>query len=488
MWHASKQVASAQRVSSYSLPSSASGYRWLLVWFALLLLSSIQTIPLFASSQAQTEHATVYVLTFDGPVTPVLASYLNQAVREAESTNAAAIILQLDTPGGSIDVTQQIIQSMLASPIPLVVYVAPAGARAGSAGTFVTLAAHVAAMAPSTSIGAASPVDSGGGEIDPTLAAKITNILSADIENLASRRGEAATEWAIAAVQDAAAATASEALDLGVIDIIATDLNDLLEQLDGRTVELPSGQTTLQLTNAIIIEQAMTPVQRALNLLVDPNLVAILFSLGVIALIAEIRTPGLNVAGFVGVVSLVLAFYGMGQLDANLTGLAFMIIALALFVGEAFTPTFGVLTAGGIAAFLLGGALLFDTPGISTPWPTLNILAIMLGGLTLLVSYIALRAQRRPAYTGTEGLIGAIGSTKGAMRVGETGSVYVAGEWWNARLATPATQSEVAANSEVRVVARERMTLLVAPLHTETVAPVATSAKSATQLTQTEGS
>ena len=458
--------------------------RWLLAVFALLLFSIMQPSIIHADFQAdnraQSDHDTVYILTFSGPVTPVLASYLNQAMREAEGTGAAAIILQLDTPGGSIEVTQKIIQSMLASPVPLVVYVAPAGARAGSAGTFVTLAAHVAAMAPNTSIGAASPVDASGGDIESTLAAKITNILSADIENLASRRGDAATEWAIAAVQDAAAATANEALDLGVIDIIATDLSDLVAQLDGRTIQLPSGPTILRLTNPIIIEQEMTPAQRALNLLVDPNLVAILFSLGVIALIVEIRTPGLNVAGVLGVTCLVMAFYGMGQLDANVTGLAFMLIALALFVAEAFTPTFGFLTAGGIAAFLVGGALLFDTPGISTPWPTLITLAVLLGGLTLLVSYLALRAQRRPALTGTEGLIGAIGHTKAALQAGKTGSVYVMGEWWNARLApnepdAPAGEMEIAANAAVRVIARERMTLLVAPIKHESVVPMDSS-------------
>jgi membrane-bound serine protease (ClpP class) len=415
-----------------------------------------------------------------------LESYLNRAIAEAEETGTAAIILQLDTPGGSVEVTQSIIQSMLASPIPLVVYVAPAGARAGSAGTFVTLAGHIAAMAPNTSIGAASPVSSGGEEIDPTLAAKITNILSADIENLASRRGEDATEWAIAAVQEAAAATAQEALDLGVIDLIATDIDDLISQLEGKRVELPTGPTVLHVTEPKIVQQDMTPIQRAINLLVDPNMASILFTLGVLGLIVEIRTPGINVAGILGIVCLVLAFYGLGQLDANLTGLTFMVIALILFVAEAFTATFGVLTAGGVIAFLLGGALLFDTPGIATPWPTLILLAIVLGGLTLFVSYFALRAQQGQALTGTEGLIGATGMTKAAFRAGEIGSIFVQGELWNARI----DNGEVAANIPVQVLARERMTLLVAPLTnqpTVAAAPVATGpATSGTQLTQTE--
>jgi membrane-bound serine protease (ClpP class) len=372
---------------------------------------------------------------------------------------------------------------MLASPVPLIVYVAPAGARAGSAGTFIALAAHVAAMAPSTSIGAASPVELGGGDVggdvDSTMAAKVTNILSADIENLAARRGEAATAWAIAAVQEAAAATAQQALDLGVIDLIATDVDHLVEQLEGRQILLANESTVLHLENVRVVTQEMTPVQRALNLLVDPNLATILLSLGVLGLIVEIRTPGFNVAGILGIICLLLAFYALGQLDANLTGIIFMLLALALFVAEAFTPTFGLLTAGGVVAFLLGGALLFDTPGINTPWPTLIVLAILLGAMTLLVGYFALRGQRRPIVTGSEGLIGAIGTSKGAFAVGEMGSVYVWGEWWNARLTTGA----VAANQSVRVVERERMTLIVSPLAPDAASTTTSASRSAPQST-----
>lgn len=464
MWHALKRVASssAPRRTLPCLP------RGIALWLFLICCSSVLSLPHSAAAQTQINVNTIYVLTFSGPVTPVLESYLNQAIREAEAEGASAIILQLDTPGGSVDVTQSIIQNMLASPVPLVVYVAPAGARAGSAGTFITLAAHIAAMAPSTSIGAASPVELGGGDVDSTLADKITNILSADIENLATRRGEAATEWAIAAVQEAAAATAQQALDLGVIDVIANDIDHLIELLEGRTIELPSGPTVLHVTNAVVVAQEMTPIQRALNILVDPSLATILLSLGVLGLIVEIRTPGLNVAGILGVICLILAFYALGQLDANLTGLIFMIIAIALFVAEAFTPTFGVLTAGGLIAFLLGGALLFDTPGIATPWPTLITLAVILGGMAFLISYLALRAQRSPALTGTEGLIGAIGVAKQAFNASETGSIFVQGEWWSARL----THGEVAANEQVRVLARDRMTLVVEPLHVERAAAV----------------
>ena len=402
---------------------------------------------------------TVILLEFAGPVTPVLDSYLAGGIRQAQSSGAAAVVLRLDTPGGSVDVTKRIIQTMLASPVPIIVYVAPAGARAGSAGTFLTLAGHLAVMAPGTSIGAASPVDMAGEDIDETLKAKLVNILSADIENLAARRGDAATEWAIAAVQDAVAATADEALTLGVIDLIAADLPDLLRQAHGRSVTVNGDPVMLDTANATPIPHAMTAMQRSLNLLADPSLATILLSLGVLGLVVEIRTPGLGFAGILGALALIMAFFGLGQLDANLAGLAFMALALALFVAEAFTPTFGVLSAGGAIAFILGGALLFDVPGVRVPWLTLITLAVVVGALTVLAGYLALAAQRRPVATGSEGLIGMRCRVRADFSAGEPGSVFVMGEWWNARLTTGALH----AGDEAVIVGREGFTLVVAP-------------------------
>ncbi len=402
---------------------------------------------------------TVILLEFAGPVTPVLDSYLAGGIRQAQNSGAAAVVLRLDTPGGSVDVTKRIIQTMLASPVPIIVYVAPAGARAGSAGTFLTLAGHLAVMAPGTSIGAASPVDMAGEDIDETLKAKLVNILSADIENLAARRGDAATEWAIAAVQDAVAATADEALTLGVIDLIAADLPDLLRQAHGRSVTVNGDPVMLDTANATPIPHAMTAMQRSLNLLADPSLATILLSLGVLGLVVEIRTPGLGFAGILGALALIMAFFGLGQLDANLAGLAFMALALALFVAEAFTPTFGVLSAGGAIAFILGGALLFDVPGVRVPWLTLITLAVVVGALTVLAGYLALAAQRRPVATGSEGLIGMRCRVRADFSAGEPGSVFVMGEWWNARLTTGALH----AGDEAVIVGREGFTLVVAP-------------------------
>jgi len=409
---------------------------------------------------AQDEQPTVVVLTFKGAVTPVLNQYLDTAIDAALAAGSEAIILQLDTPGGSVEVTKAITQDMLASPVPIIVYVAPTGAQAASAGTFVTLAGHAAAMAPGASIGAASPVSMDGGEIDATMQAKITNILSADIENLAERRGEEATQWAIAAVQDAAAATAAQALDLGVIDIIATDVDDLLVQLDGREVLVRNEARMLRTAGAVQSPLELTPLQRFLNLISSPTIASILLTLGILGLVVEIRTPGFGFAGIVGIVSLLLAFYGLGQLDANLAGLALMAAALALFIAEAFTPTFGILALGGMIAFVFGAALLFNTPGLKVPWAAILSLAALLGGLTIFAGSKALAAQRRPPLTGGDALIGLTARAKSAFAAGEDGAVFIQGEWWNAVL----TGGAVEANDKVRVTARRGYTLEVEPL------------------------
>jgi membrane-bound serine protease (ClpP class) len=426
---------------------------------SLLFLSS-RMARLAAAPIAQEDEARVYVLTFEGAITPVLESYLGSAIDEAHATGAEAVILQLDTPGGSVEVTKSIIQRMLASPVPVVVYVAPSGAHAGSAGTFITLAAHVAAMAPGTSIGAASPVDISGADVNETMEAKIKNILSADIENLAARRGEQATRWAIAAVQEAAAAPAGQALELGVIDLMADDLDDLILALDGRTATVNGETRTLRTAQATTQEVPLSLFQRLLNLLANPSVATILLSLGLMALVVEIRTPGFGVPGILGAVALLMAFYGLGQLDANLAGLALMAVALLLFVGEAFAPTHGVLALGGIVAFILGAALLFDTPGVRVPWGTVIMLAVGMGAFVMFAAVKALAAQRRPVTTGSEGLIGRVATAKAAFGTGEEGSVFVQGEWWTARV----TGGRLEPGERAEVVGRDGFTLIVTPL------------------------
>lgn len=435
-----------------------------LLVFAAALLLGYQTSDAQDNAQdtGTNDRSIVYVLTFEGPITPVLEQYLENAITDGIAAGAEAIILQLDTPGGSVEVTKSITQLMLASPVPIVAYVAPAGAQAGSAGTFITLAAHVAAMAPAASIGAASPVDMSGGEINDTMRAKVENLLSADVENLAARRGEEATEWAIAAVRDASAATAARALELGVIDFVADDVDDLLRQLDGFGVTVNNEPVTLDTTDAQLVSQDLTGIQRFLNFLSNPTIATLLLSLGILGLFVEIRTPGFGVPGIVGIIALLMAFFGLGQLDANLAGMVLMAAALVLFVAEAFTPTFGVLALGGVACFVFGAALLFSTPGVETPWTTIIAVAVALGAFVVFIGAKALAAQRKQPVTGDEALRGETAIAKESIAAGETGPVFLMGEWWNARLVSGAVQP----GDEVRVRDRQGYTLIVEPVET----------------------
>jgi len=429
-----------------------------LVYLALILLGLMgPALAGVALAQGADPGDDVIVLTYSGIVTPVLDQYIEQGIQAAVESGAQAVILQLDTPGGSVNITNAITQRMLNSPTPIVVYVAPAGARAGSAGAFITLAGHAAAMTPDSSIGASSPVDMTGGDVDPTMAAKIKNILSADIENLADRRGDEAVEWAIAAVQEAKAATAEQALTLGVIDFIAVDLDDLLQQLDGFEVQVRNEAYILQTAGAPVQSIELTPLQQFLNFISDPTMAAILLSLGTLGLAVELRAPGFGFPGIVGVISLLLGFYGLGQLDATFAGMALLAVAVILFIAEILTPTFGVLAVGGGIAFILGSLLLFDAPGVATPWPMLLTIVGLMVGFTIFAGSKALIAQRRQPVTGSEGLIGQSATVKNAFAAGEVGSVFVTGEWWNAKLKS----GQVNEGDQVTVVSRDRYTLVV---------------------------
>jgi len=395
------------------------------VWLLALLVLTL----FFGQASAQTTGA-VKLAVFKGPVTPVLAEYLDRAISDAELTGAAALVLELDTPGGSLDITKQITQRMTSATVPIIVYVAPRGAHAGSAGTFITLAGHMAAMAPGTSIGAASPVGSEGGELPETLKTKVTNISVADIKNLAARRGAKAQAWAAKAVSEAAAATADEALDLGVIDAIATDVPDLLSQLDGRTVIVAGKEVTLQLKDRPIEQVPLSPIESFLNTITNPALAAILLTIGLNAILFELSSPGGYVAGIVGVISLLLAFYALGTLNANWVGLGFVAIAFVLFVLDIKAPTHGVLTLGGIVSFVLGAFVLFNTSELNVPWVTIISLALATGAFFAFAIGKAVAIQRRQPVTGMEGLIGQTAEVR--QTLDPVGQVLVAGELWRA--------------------------------------------------------
>ncbi len=433
--------------------------RRLMAIFALGMILSMLPAP--AAAQ---EGGVILLLSAQGPLTPAMAEYLDRGLARAENENAEAVIFQLDTPGGSIDLMNRMVQAMLASRVPIVVYVAPRGAMAGSAGTVITLAGHVAAMAPETTIGAASPVGMQGEDLQETLEAKAAEMIKATMRSLASRRGPEAVALAEAAVEEAKAATAEEALQVGFIDIIAEDLDDLLRQLDGWNVETAAGERQLRTARASLEELPQSLIEQVLQALTNPNVVFLLLTVGVQAILIEISSPGGWVAGFIGVVCLALGTYGLGVLPVNWVGLIFIITAFVLFLLEIKATTHGALAAAGVASFIAGALVLFNSPG--TPAfqrvsvPLVVGAGIFTAGFFLVVLAFAIRAQRRPHAVGTEALIGRIGKVRETLK--PTGSVLVGGELWSAEVED--LEGEIEEGSRVEVTGVDGLRLNVRPL------------------------
>lgn len=395
-----------------------------------LLYLSLVVVGLLPGRAVAQDEGAVYTMKVTGPVTPVMLSYVERGISQAEENKAALLIMELDTPGGSVDITRQIIKRMLDSRVPIAVYVYPSGAFAASAGTFITLAGHVAAMAPGTSIGAASPVSSEGQDLSETMKDKTINILSADIEGLTRRRGEKAVEWARKAVSEAQAATEEQALQLGVIDFIADGPDELIEKMDGFKVEVRGKALTLHLADRPRHELAMTEIEQLLHTITNPNIAFILMTLGINGLLFELSSPGGYLAGIVGGICLLLGLYALGLLSANYIGLLLIALAFALFLLDIKAPTHGALTIGGIVSFVMGSLILFDTPYGRVSIALVIAVALLTGAFFAFVVTKAVLALRRPPTTGREGMIGL--TAKALTPLTPEGSVFVAGERWQA--------------------------------------------------------
>lgn len=422
---------------------------WLFCFLWLLLALFLPVTKLLAQGPQ------VDLLTVKGPITPVVASYISRGIETAELDGAQALIIQIDTPGGAVSVMEEIVQRMRLAGVPIVVYVSPSGAKAASAGTFIVLAGHLAAMAPNTTIGAASPVAGGGEQLGETEEAKATNVLVALIKGLAERRGEKAVAWAERAVREAAAATDQEALELGVIDIVAGDLDELLLSLDGRVVELDNRQVTLETSTARLNPIPMTLIEQFLHTITDPNIAFILMTLGINGIIFELASPGGYLAGVVGAISLLLALYALGVLNVNFTGLLFVVLAFVLFVADVKAPTHGVLTAGGILSFIFGSLLLFNTPFAPVSQGLVVGVGLASGLFFAFIITKALQAQTREVTMGREALVGSTGVAR--TDLDPQGRVFIWGEWWEAE----ALGKPVKAGEQVRVVKVEGMKLRV---------------------------
>lgn len=406
----------------------------------------------------------VYVAPVTGIINPVQASYVDRVIADAERAGAAAVVLELDTPGGLDGAMRQIIQSILRSSVPVIVYVAPPGARAASAGVFITYAAHVAAMAPNTNIGSAHPVAVGeGGEVQMSdeMKAKVTNDAVAYIRGLAERRGRNA-DWAERAVRESVNVSASEAVQQHVVDLQASDVRQLLTLVDGGQVEVVNGTVTLHTAGAPIQRVEMNAIERLLHVISDPTIAYILLSLGTLGLILELSNPGQVLPGVVGGLSLLLAFYALGTLPVNFAGLLLIAFGFLLLVADVLSPTHGVLTVGGVLAFILGSLILFNTPD-SAPFLHVSLAAIaavaaILVAFSVFVLGAVARTRRRRVATGREALLGSVAEARTALN--PAGYVHVEGALWRAR----AIGRPIEPGEKVRVVAMDGLQLTVAPV------------------------
>lgn len=412
------------------------------MWRKILVALFVFLAVIASGSPVLGQTDRVIILEVSGAVTPAMAGYLQRGIETAEESGAMAVIILLDTPGGLLDATQDIVQLFRASDVPVVVYVMPRGAQAASAGSIITMAGHVAVMAPETVIGAASPVGENGADLEETIFRKISEDLKATARNLTAARGAEATLLAEAMIDDARAVTAEEALQSNLIDIIADDVPDLLQQLDGMAIEVNDSPRTLSTAQVTQETMPVSPIEQILLALANPLLLGILLTIGVQAILIELSSPGGWVAGLVGVLAIGLALYGLGQLPVNWLGLGLVILAFVLFVMEVKAATHGALAATGTVLLIGGLLVLFNTP--ATPqFLAISIpSAVALGGLTavffLFIVGKAFRAQRVQTTTGAEGLLGQTGPVRSSFssdtfKAPYTGTVFVAGELWRAQ-------------------------------------------------------
>ena len=400
-------------------------------------------------------------MKIDGTINPVSADFIHNAIEKAKNEKAECLIIHLNTPGGLLKSTREIVSDMLDSPVPVIVYVSPGGAHAGSAGVFITLAAHIAAMAPATNIGAAHPVTMQA-QMDSTMNEKITNDAAAFIRTIAEKRNRNMV-WADRSVRRSYSYTETEALKDSAIDFIAKDEQELLKLVDGKSVTLNSGAKTLHTSSAAIEEYKMGIWEKMLDLISDPNITYILFLLGLFGVLFELFNPGAILPGIVGVIALVFSFYSMNTLPINYAGLVLIIFAIILFVLEIKIVSHGLLAIGGIVSLLLGSMMLLksgsslETARISTG---VIIAATTVTALFFLfVIGVGIKAQRRKVVTGAEGMIGAIGEV--IEMLGPVGIVKVQGEIWNAESMT----GNIPAGERVRITAIRNLKLFAEPIH-----------------------
>jgi len=427
-----------------------------------LFLALALAALLLANSPARASHVNVIVI--DGVISAATADFVEKAIGLSEEDGAVALLISLDTPGGVLDPTKDIVQALLNADVPTIVYVSPNGAWAASAGTFITMAANVAAMAPGTSIGAASPVGGGTsegrdeeGERTDVMGQKVENFTSAFIESIAQER-DRNVEWAVKAVREAEAIGAAEALEIGVIDIVARSRADLMEQIAGREVDVAGEPRTLEVAGADFRTLEMTPLEKVFDFIANPNVAMLLMMGAILGIMLEVNSPGIFVPGAIGLVCLILAVFAFDLLPFSLLGLVLMLTGVGLMIAEMFVSAFGLLLVGGMMFFLFGGMMLFDMPEMSGVtvdfWGVLLPAAIGMAAFGGLAVVAIGRSLRRKQTAGVSELIGLVG--RATTPLAPEGRIFVRGEYWNAR-----SDEELPAEAAVEVIEVEGMRLRV---------------------------
>lgn len=431
---------------------------------ALVTLLSLTCGAISARATVAATSASTHVnqIILDATINPAVADFIRESIAHSMQDSAAALVIQLDTPGGLLNSTKTIVKDILGAPLPVIVYVAPSGAGAGSAGVFITMAGHIAAMAPGTTIGAAHPVSGGGQDIEGDMREKIENFTASFSEAIAQRRGRN-VEWAEKAVRQSVSITEVEALQKKVIDVIASDVQDLLRKVEDRKVEVGNTKTALSF-KAMRDANGIVPVtildmrlkHKVLNVLADPNIAYILMLAGLVGLYLEFSHPGALLPGLAGGMCLLLALTAFQVLPINSTGIMLLGLGIALLIAELFVPSFGVLGVGGMISFVLGSLFLFDAPAeeIAVDRGLIVTAALCASAFMLFVGTLAVRTWRQRPASGQEGMIGEIGEVR--ERIAPRGKVWLHGEYWTAE-----SEEELEVGQKVRVVSMSHMVLRV---------------------------
>ncbi|HHL39466.1 MAG TPA: nodulation protein NfeD [Deltaproteobacteria bacterium] len=425
--------------------------------WAALAAAALLAVPAAPQSGAEDAAGPVHYVKVEGIVNPVMAEFVTRCIEDAADDGAEAVVFELDTPGGLDLSMRRIVKAVLASEVPVVVYVAPSGARAASAGVFITYAAHIAAMAPGTNIGSAHPVAMGGEEMDETMSRKVENDAVAYLRGIAAKRGRNA-QWAEEAVRESVNVTADEALELNIIDLLVDGRDDLLTAIDGRAVETVTGRRTLRTEGAEVKEIEMGVRLRILDAISNPNVAYILMMIGLVGLYFELSNPGAVLPGVIGAICLVLAFYAFQTLSVNYAGLILIALAVVFFIAEVKVTSFGLLAVAGVVALTLGSLMLFESPlpfmrlSLWVMLPTVAVTALFF----LAAMYYAVMIHRRRPVSGDGAIVGERGAAVEDLAPGREGKVFVVGEYWNA-----VSDEFIEKGSKIEVTSVDSMTLKV---------------------------